>query len=74
MMNLDPVKNTITAYEDNAIEYISNTFTIENFPYMSQKIDDFLKVTSGNKLVLDVGFRSGRDSLYMQKKELMSRE
>jgi len=51
-------------YNDNAKEYIEQTIKCD----MSQLYSFFEKKFSGVKSILDIGFGSGRDSLYFQNK------
>ncbi len=49
-------------YKENAKEYIEKTISID----MTNEINKFLKVIGEKGSILDLGFGSGRDSLYFQ--------
>lgn len=50
-------------YNDHAKEYIDNTLNCD----MSHLYNDFIKYLKEHDKVLDIGFGSGRDSLYFSK-------
>jgi len=56
-------------YSNHAENYIKYSSDYKNFPNLFLLINKFVKKLSGKK-VLDVGFGSGRDSLYFSRKGL----
>lgn len=53
---------TLEYYQKNAEEFIDRTFSVD----MSSRYEFFLRHLPNPKTILDLGFGSGRDSLYFQ--------
>ena len=66
---LNPTLDTIASYNNFAQSFAEQTRTVDNYPGLKTELDLFIKLLQGKK-VLDVGFGSGRDTLYFQQHNL----
>jgi ubiquinone/menaquinone biosynthesis C-methylase UbiE len=63
----DPIKSTIASYNEAFEEFNKKTREVNTFPGLQEELDLLISLLKGNK-VLDVGFGSGRDTLYFLRK------
>jgi 2-polyprenyl-3-methyl-5-hydroxy-6-metoxy-1,4-benzoquinol methylase len=60
---------TLNAYESFSDYYIQKTFSYDEFPIVKEMMDFFIGELQGRD-VLDIGFGSGRDVIYMASQKL----
>lgn len=68
-MTIDPVLITKETYNSTHKEFINRTRDFSGLPELSDEINAFIKILPG-KNILDIGFGSGRDTIYFLKNDL----